>query len=275
MARSFQHPLEKVSTWRRLAIGVWGPPASPTAQGEREIDLSKTLPWLDAVSEKHGVKVTITHLFVAAVGRVLKKYPDYNVILRRNRPFKRETVDIFVQVAVKGSGAAADLSGVKVKGVDTASVVDIANQIASRAKSIRSGDDKEIEQAKSSLRFIPPVLAPFMMRAVSYLNYDIGLDMTKFGLKPDPFGSAMITNVGGFDIPQALVPLMPTSRVPFLFCLGQIHDRPRAVDGQVVVRPSLLLTGSFDHRLFDGYQIGQVTKMTDDIVSNPEQYDLV
>jgi pyruvate dehydrogenase E2 component (dihydrolipoamide acetyltransferase) len=268
-------PLEKVSTWRKLSIGVWGPPANPTAQGQREVDLSKTLPWLDEVSARYERKITITHLFVVAVGRMLAKYPDYNVILRRNRPFRRETVDVFVQVAVKGSGNSADLSGVKVKNADTATIIDVADQIASRAKSIRSGDDKEIESAKSSLRVIPPQLAPLIMKAVSYLNYDLGLDMTKFGLKPDPFGSAMVTNVGGFDIPHALVPLMPTSRCPFLFCLGQIHERPFAIDGKVEARPALLLTGSFDHRLYDGFQIGHMTKMVDDIVTSPEQYDLL
>jgi len=268
-------PMEKVSTWRKLSVGMWGAPANPTAQGEREVDVSSTLPWLEEVSAKSGVKVTITHLFVAAVGRMLAKYPDYNVILRRNRPCLRSTVDIFVQVAVKGAGGDADLSGVKVKHADTATIVDIANQIGSRAKSIRSGDDKDIEAAKSSLCFIPPQLAPYLMRAVSYLNYDLGLDMTRFGLKPDPFGSAMVTNAGAFDIPHALVPLMPTSRVPFLFCLGSIHDRPRAVDGQVVVRPTLLLTGSFDHRLYDGYQIGLMTNFVDDVATHPDRYGLV
>lgn len=276
MAGSFKKPLKHVSTWRKIAVGVWGPPANPTAQGVRELDLFKTLPWLEAQSEAHGTKLTITHLFVAALGRVLAKYPDYNVILRRNRPFRRDTVDIFVQVAVKGEGgASADLSGVKVRNADTAKVTEVAQQIAARAKTIRSGDDKEIEQAKSSLRVVPPALAPWIMRAVSYLNYDLGLNMTRAGLKPDPFGSAMVTNVAGFDIPHALVPLMPTSRVPFLFCLGKIHDRPRVVDGQVVVRPSLLLTGSFDHRVYDGYQIGQITSTVDEIVSNPERYDLI
>lgn len=268
-------PLEKVSTWRKLSIGVWGPPANPTAQGQREVDLSRTLPWLEEVSQRFDRKITITHLFVVAVGRMLQKYPDYNVILRRNRPFRRETVDVFVQVAVKGSGGSADLSGVKVKRADTATIIDVADQIASRAKSIRSGDDQEIESAKSSLKVIPPQLAPFLMRAVSYLNYDLGLDMTKFGLKPDPFGSGMVTNVGGFDIPHALVPLMPTSRCPFLFCLGQIHDRAFVVEGKVEARPALILTGSFDHRLYDGYQIGQMTKMVDDIVIDPASWNLL
>ncbi len=268
-------PMDKVSTWRKLSVGVWGSPMNPTAQGERELDLSKTLPWLDEVSERAGMKITITHLFVAAIGRMLAKYPDYNVILRRNRPFRRSSVDIFVQVVIKGQSGQADLSGVKVRDADTCSIVAIAEQIASRAKSVRSGDDKEIEAAKSSLRFIPPQLAPYLMRAVSYLNYDLGIDMTRFGLKPDPFGSAMVTNVGGFDIPHALVPLMPTSRVPFLFCLGQIHDRPMAVDGKVEVRPAMRLTASFDHRLYDGFQIGLMTNLVDQIVTNPERYDLV
>ena len=133
----------------------------------------------------------------------------------------------------------------------------------------------EIESAKSSLRFIPPQLAPYLMRAVSYLSFDLGLDMTRLGLKPDPFGSAMVTNVGSFGIPQALVPLMPTSRAPFLFCLGQIHDRPRAVEGKVEVRPTLLMTGSFDHRLYDGFQIGRITTMVDEIVTHPSRYDLI
>lgn len=268
-------PLERISTWRRLSVGMWGPPMSPVAQGEREIDLTETLPWLEEVSAKVGQRVTVTHLFVAAVGRMLAKHPDYNVILRRNRPWKRETADVFVQVATKSESGGADLSGVKVLNADKGTIVDVANQIASRAKKVRAGQDKDIEQAKSSLKVIPPFAVPWLMKALTTLSYDFGLDMTRFGLKPDPFGSAMVTNVGSFDIPHALVPLMPTSRVPILFCLGQIHERPRVVDGQVLARPTLILTGSFDHRLFDGFQIGQMTKMVDEIATHPSRYDLI
>ena len=100
---------------------MWGQPTSPVAQGQREIDLSETLPWLEEVSRRTGKKVTVTHLFVAAVGRMLKEYPDYNVILRRNRPFKRPSVDVFVQVAVKGESG-ADLSGVKIVDADQGKV---------------------------------------------------------------------------------------------------------------------------------------------------------
>ena len=39
--------MEKVSSWRRLAVGMWGPPSNPTAQGVREVDLTKTLPFME------------------------------------------------------------------------------------------------------------------------------------------------------------------------------------------------------------------------------------
>ena len=256
-------------------MGCGGPHGSPQAQGLREVDLTKTLAWLEEARETTGQKITVTHVFVAAVGRMLREYPDFNVILRRNRPYVRDTVDVFVQVAVKGADGKADLSGIKVRDVNTKSIGAIASDIAARAGRVRAGQDKDIEQAKAGLRFIPPMALPPLMKVLTSLSYDWGLDLSKIGIKPDPFGSCMVTNVGGFGIPHALVPLLPTSRVPMLFCLGKIHDRPRVIDGKIAIVPSLLLTGSFDHRLFDGFQIGKMTTLVDQIASDPGAWDLL
>ncbi|MFT7582905.1 MAG: pyruvate/2-oxoglutarate dehydrogenase complex dihydrolipoamide acyltransferase (E2) component, partial [Myxococcota bacterium] len=259
--------LEKVSAWRRVSVGMWGVPDNSTTQGVREVDLSLTLPYLEKLRAETGRKVTLTHLFVAALGRTLKAHPHYNVILRRSRPYQRDTVDIFVQVALKSADGQADLSGVKLRNCDTASLVDIADQVAKRAGKVRAGKDKDIESQKSLLQYVPAMLTRPLIRTLTSLSFDWGVDMRKMGIKPDPFGSAMVTNVGGFGIPHALVPLLPTSRVPMLICLGMVHDRAVVRDGKVVARPMLLMTGSFDHRLFDGFQIAKITIMVDEIVS--------
>ncbi len=266
--------LEKVSSWRRLAVGMWGPPSSPTAQGMREVDLTKTIPFMQKVSEKTGQKITVTHMFVAAMGRVLAAYPEYNVILRRNVPYQRDTCDVFVQVAIKGADGRADLSGIKIERADTMTVEEIAAKIAARAQKVRAGRDKDIEKAKGGVARIPPMVLRPTIKALTSLSYDFNLDLSFLGIKKDPFGAAMITNVGGFGIPHALVPLLPTSRIGILFCLGMIHDRPHVIDGKVEVRPTLILTGSMDHRVLDGFQIGNITVMLDRIVANPEEHDL-
>jgi pyruvate dehydrogenase E2 component (dihydrolipoamide acetyltransferase) len=264
---------DRISAWRQLSVGMWGAHTSPQAQGTREVDMTKTLPWLAKLSQKHGVKCTITHLWVAAVGRVLAQHPETNVILRRNRPYQRQTVDVFVQVAITGGGR-ADLSGIKIRDVDSASVPAIAELTAKRAAQVRGGEDQEAERAKSTLTRIPAVLMPLALRAMSFLNYDVGLDLSWLGVDADPFGSAMVTNVGSFGIRMGLAPLAPMSRVPILFALGAIHDRALVVDGKVEARPVMIASGSFDHRLLDGYQIGYLTAEVCTMAANPEDYDL-
>ena len=110
---------------------------------------------------------------------------------------------------------------------------------------------------------------------MSSLAYDFGFDMSFMGVKPDAFGSVMVTNVGSFGIPHALVPLSPTTRVPSLFAIGAIHDRALVVDGKVKVCPSSIVTASYDHRVYDGYQIAKMTAMVVDVTENPEAYDLM
>src|SRR5690606_19687649 len=128
-------------------------------------------------------------------------------------PWQRRSADVFLQVAVSG-GSDADLSGIKIREADRATVVQIAEAVAKKASRVRSGDDAHIEAAKKSLARIPPSLMPWALRLVSFLNYDLGLDLSALGVQRDPFGSAMVTNVGGFGIPVGFAPLVPTSRVP-------------------------------------------------------------
>lgn len=269
-------PIERVSRWRQLSVGMWGGAhQSPQVLGHREIDLKETLPWLEALRSRSGLRVTITHLWVAALGRVLAKHPELNVILRRNRPYQRRSADVFLQVAVTGaSKAATDLSGIKITEADACSVTEVASLVRRKAEKVRSGKDAQIEKAKNSLARIPPMLMPWALRLVSFLSYDLGLDLSSLGVQRDPFGSAMVTNVGGFGIPVGFAPLVPTSRVPMIFLLGEIHERAWAVDGNVEARPTMIVGASFDHRLFDGYQIGYLCTELAHMVEHPDDYDL-
>ncbi|HEY3541299.1 MAG TPA: dihydrolipoamide acetyltransferase family protein [Gaiellaceae bacterium] len=71
-------------------------------------------------------------------------------------------------------------------------------------------------------------------------------------LKPDDVqgGSFTISNLGmyGVDAFQAIVNAPQAA----ILAVGRTAERPWAVDGQVVVRPVLTLSVSFDHRVVDG-----------------------
>lgn len=54
-----------------------------------------------------------------------------------------------------------------------------------------------------------------------------------------------------------------------ILAVGAIVDTPVAVDGQVVVRPVMKLTLTYDHRIIDGAKAGAFMKTLKDMVENP------
>ncbi|MFU8807401.1 MAG: 2-oxo acid dehydrogenase subunit E2, partial [Bradymonadaceae bacterium] len=227
----------RVSSWRKISVGMWKPPSDPTIYGYENIDIDSLLDYLDEVSEACGEKITLTAYVVKALGDTLAQSPDLNAIVIQNQVLRRENTDIFVQVAIPNDKSGqADLSGVKLRNVDGLDAVQIAGYLRGRANKVRKGEDAEIEQTKSMIDKIPPLLMPSMLRVVDLLTYVVPLDLDKLGIRSDPFGSAMVTNVGNFDVRHGFAPLVPMSRCPLVLLLGAVTEEPFAYDGEVVAR---------------------------------------
>ena len=130
-----------------------------------------------------------------------------------------------------------------------------------------------MERTKSVLDRIPlPILGP-VMRTIAYMIYDLDLDLSRFGIVKDEFGSAMVSNIATFGLSTAMAPLVPFSRTPLVLLVGQVEQRAVVEDGHVAVRPMLTLGVTFDHRFMDGYQGGKMADLMRAYMSDPEQYE--
>ena len=228
------------------------------------------LAYLDRVRAETGTRVTVTHLVARGVALAIRRYPQLNGIVARGRIFLRDTVDLFVQVSTDGG---ADLSGIKVDRVDEKSAVVIAREMEVRVERLRQRRDRQVERTKSILDRIPlPLLGP-VMRTISYLTYDLDLDLTRLGVVKDEFGSGMITNVGSFGLTQAHAPLVPFSRTPLVVLIGEVQEKPVAESGRVVVRPVMTLGVTFDHRFMDGSQGGAMARLFRDYLDDPARFE--
>src|SRR5207253_5081316 len=213
---------------------------------------------IERLREESGLRVTVTHLVTRAVALAIRRYPQLNGIVARGRIMLRETVDIFIQVAVEGG---SDLSGVKIARADEKSVLEIARETEERVERLRQRRDRQVERTKSILDRLPlRLLGPFL-RLVSYLVYDLDLDLSRFGVVKDEFGIAMVTNVGSFGLAHAYAPLVPFSRTPLVVLVGEVQDRPVVEDGRVGARPIMTLGVTFDHRFMDGFQGGAMAQL--------------
>ncbi len=259
--------LERVSSWRKLAASTWGGASDPTVYGTMEIDAAPAMALVEKLRRETGVKVTITHLVGKAIALAFRDRPDLNGILRAGRIYLRDTIDVFFQVAFEGG---ENLSGAKVDRADEKTVVEIARELQERAQKIRSNDDPTLARTVSMLNGMPVPVIGAAMRAISFLSYDLGLDLSRFGLPYDAFGSVMVTNVGSFGVVHGYAPLVPFARSTALLTIGAIVDKPVARDGSVVVRPIMTVGGTFDHRFIDGFQAGILSKRFRELMEAPE-----
>jgi pyruvate dehydrogenase E2 component (dihydrolipoamide acetyltransferase) len=243
--------VQNPTSWRRLALGTWAPPDNPTVYGTIEVDMTESLALIERLRASDGLHVTVTHLVAKALALGLHDHPDGNGLVIGERLYKRDEVDIFCQVA---SEDGRDLSGVKLLSVDRMPLREIAQKLNSRVAQVRARKDREVEKSKESLARIPDWLLGPAMRAVGFLTYDLGFDLSRFGIAYDQFGSAMVTSIGSIDagLGLALAPLVPFSHVPIVVLVNNIQRRPAVVGDQIQISPILTLGCTFDHRFIDG-----------------------
>lgn len=251
-------PAAEVSSFRRIAAAMWDRPRDPTIYGFVDIDVGDTLERLERFRRERGIKLTMTHLVARAVGKALAANPELNAKVGLGRRILlRQQVDVLLSVAVAGG---RDLSGVRIENADRLSLAQIAALANDRIEKTRHGADPSYQRSRSLFGRLPSPLSRPLVRLTDLLSNELHLHLPRLGMPRDPFGSAIVTNVGMLGIDTAFAPLVPLSRCSMLFLVTEVRQRPRVVGDQVVPRPVLRLCASFDHRIVDGVQAGRMSE---------------
>jgi len=267
MPSSFS-PEDNPSTFRRIAAAMWNRPSDPTIHGFVDIDVSHTLNFIDAFRRDTGLSLTVTHVVSRAVARAFARYPALNAKVRfSGRLENRSSVDLVVSVATEGGG---DLSAARIERADELSLEDIVRATVRAVDDTRRGSDGDYERSRSLIRKLPWWLVRPALRLSDFVGNELQVHLPALGMPRDPFGTAVITNVGMFGIDTAFAPLVPLGRSPMLLLVTEIKRRPWAVEDRVESRPVLRLCASFDHRVIDGYQAGLLATEITDYVRTPE-----
>jgi hypothetical protein len=107
----------------------------------------------------------------------------------------------------------------------------------------------------------------------AWLTSDLNLDLSRLGMPRQAFGGAMITSVGMWGVSHAYSPLAHYYRVPLLVLVGAVRKMPVVVEDQIVVRPMLTLTATFDHRYVDGFHAARFAQAVRDYCQAPASFE--
>ncbi len=262
--------LDKVSPFRKVAIGTWQTTYDPTVYGSLKVRMERAEHYIEAFRQHTGKRLTITHLLTKAVGMALASCREANAVLRFNRIYLRKQVDVSVLVVVPSQdGSKVDLSSAIIRKADQLTLVQQIESLEEQATNIRTGKDKAMAKSKNLVMRIPFIFMNFFLKFLAFLLYDLNLDLRALGIPRDAFGGATVTNVGSLGLDVAYVPIVPYTRVPIWVAPGMVQDEPVVEDGRVVPGRTLVINASFDHRFIDGFHAMVLARTLKRVLEHP------
>ncbi len=231
--------------------------------------MSAALAHLEHLRRESGVRVTLTHLVGAALGRALRAVPEvrYRVVLGRLVPLEDCTVAFAVDIE-----GGEDLGPIRVEHADRLTTVEIAEQVEAAAGTLRGDEDRHHRRTGSLVRIAPWWVMRPVMRTASLLVG--GLGVPAFGQPGRPLGTGFVSNVGTLGLDEAFLAPAPFARTPVYLAVGAVRDRAVAVDGRVEVRPTVVLVATADHRIIDGAHAGRLQRVVVDLLADPARLDV-
>ncbi len=258
--------------WRVTSAAIYTTPTDSRVYGSLDIDVTEAKKFLDRQREE-GVKLTMVHLTTAVLARAVAfDVPEMNCFIRRGAVVGREHLDVMLPVQVGGD---AGVTPAILRNAHARKVSDIAEEVRKKAEKSRGG--KEIKTAKNKymLNRIPWPFRRPAFRLLKWITIDMGVEIKALGLSAHSFGSFIISDIGGFGLNTGMTSLMPAAKIPCVIVLGKIEEKAVVRNGEIVIRTILPLTGTFDHRIVDGMQIGKLARGIKRNFRKPEWLDEV
>ena len=243
--------------WRVTSAAIYTTPTDSRVYGTLDIDVTAAKKFLDAKREE-GVKLTMVHLATAVMARAIAfDVPEMNWFIRRGAVVGREHLDVMLPVQVGGD---AGVTPAIIRNAHARRVSDIAEEVRRKAAKSRGGDEIKTAKNKYMLNRIPWPLRRPVFRLLKWITVDMGVEIKALGLSAHSFGSFIISDIGSFGLNTGMTALMPAAKIPCVIVLGKIEEKPVVRNGEIVIRTVLPLTGTFDHRIVDGMQIGKLAR---------------
>jgi pyruvate dehydrogenase E2 component (dihydrolipoamide acetyltransferase) len=186
---------------------------------------------LVAMEEALGVRIGYTDIYVLALANTLRDMPVVNSSLVDGEIIIWEDINICVAVALDDAdGLGGGLITPVVRNADRKSLTEINREVTDLAQKAREGK-----------------------------------------LMPDDVsgGTFTLTNMGAASKAWAYGTPIINQPESAVLQTGAIVDRPVVVEGQIVIRPMMTISLTFDHRVIDGLPAARFLERFEERLSNP------
>ncbi|MGG3891731.1 2-oxo acid dehydrogenase subunit E2 [Metabacillus fastidiosus] len=229
----------------------------PVVHVDTKIDMTNVLRTRSELLKKNGAKYSYISFIIQAIAKVIKNYPEANSAVKGfifpkisyyNRISAKFTIDKEI------NGKRAVLSGL----ITDADKLPLA-LIQKKINYYRDFPFDNIEEFQSirKLQSLPFIIGQYIYRKF----------ISNFQKREQLLGTYSITSFG--HRPVEYVHPVIASTLGFGVCA--IQNTPAVIEDEIVIRPIMGLTLSFDHRAIDGAMAADILR---DVKMELEQYKL-
>ncbi|MFP4546658.1 MAG: 2-oxo acid dehydrogenase subunit E2 [Fidelibacterota bacterium] len=256
--------------WRKLSIAIYGAPSEGKVYGTYEVDVTDMMKYINQKRDE-GIRITVTHFIVKAVGQALFQYaPEVNCYVRRGKIIYRDHANVFMSILKKGGSGQ---TGMIIPEVENKTVTEISEYVRNRIQAKREGEEKGLYSMTKIIARVPWPFRKLVLKLFTWWIFDMEFPVPGMKKQRSPFGSIMLTNIGTLGLKTGMVALFPIGKLPGVIAMGKIEEKPVVIDGEITIRSILPLTGTFDHRMVDGAQIGKLGRGIQKVLRHPEKLD--
>ncbi|MBJ88521.1 MAG: hypothetical protein CMO98_01560 [Woeseia sp.] len=257
--------------WRIASAAIYTTPTDSRVYGTLDIDVTDALEFVKS-QRRGGIKMTMVHVTVAALARAVAfDVPEINCFIRRGGVVARDHLDVMIPVAMDGEG----VTSVIVQDAHARTIASITKEIAEKAPSARGGAENKAAKNKYVLNHIPWPFRRPVFRLIKWITVDMGIEIKGLGLNESSFGSIVLSDIGSHGLTTGMTALLPAAKVPAVIVLGKIEEKPVVRKGSITTRMIMPMTGTFDHRIVDGAQIGRLARSIKRNLRKPEWLDTI
>lgn len=265
--RSDGERVKRLSPTRAILPYLFRTRSESTVYFELLVDARKIAPFLEVERARTGKKITLLHMILLAVARVLERRPCLNRFTVNGRVYQRHGtwLSFSAKTTKDDDGAVVALKRRIDPSWDLAAVVDIADGVIGDSRTgKKSQSDKELALAL----VLPSFMIKLAVRALRYLD-ECGL-LPRAVIDGDPlFASAFIANLGSIGMDAPFHHLYEYGNIPLFIAVGKERAEVDLVDGVAIVRPVIPLRFSFDERIEDGLYCLRALELLQTMLEDP------
>lgn len=263
------HLATDVAPFRRMMPFLMPTRSESVVYFEQDLDLTKTLPFLERYNAEKGTKVTVFHLFTWAIARVLHERPRMNRFVMGNRIYQRDGAWLSFS-AKKTMADGAPIVVLKRRFDEGLSFDDAVARIQGDVKEGRGDKPTTMDKELAFFLKLPAFLLALGVKFFRFLDAFNLLPGTV--IRNDPmYTSFFIANLGSVKLESAFHHLYEWGNCPLFAAIGR--TKKVAVpndDGTVSARSICTVKYSFDERIEDGLYCAQSLELLRKMIEDPE-----